>query len=196
MIIGLHTHNRPLHGDSEKILGCFLNSIPFLYQFPRNITWADHLKAVNDRVVQLGDYNDLSLMEISKLHANKEQGQNENPFFDTLFGYLDFHVYSGLVMDNEDFSETFEKQEIEAQGQGINNTFLNFIVNATLDEFNLLIFYKSTEIDQGLLVYLAELFEEGLRKIIAQSTEEIDFGGRDFQGTANPPASNPIDFNI
>ncbi|TRX53350.1 amino acid adenylation domain-containing protein [Fulvivirga sp. M361] len=195
-IIGLHTHNRPLHSDSDRMLGCFLNSVPFQYQFPEGLNWMDHLQAVNDKVVKLGAYNHLSLMEIARIHAKKGGAQNENPFFDTLFGYLDFHVYQDLITAGEGFSETFEQQEIEANGQGINNTFLNFIVNATLNEFNLLIFYKSTQVDEKLLSYLAELFQDALEKIMAQSEEVIDFGAERFNVKKIKKTNASIDFDL
>lgn len=167
--VGLHTHNRPLHKDSDQMLGCFLNSIPVRYHCSVGTTWENHLKAVNEKVMQLSEHNKLSLMEIVKMHPQVQQDNNGNTFFDSLFAFLDFHVYKNLEAQGEDFTDTFERQDVDVQGQGVNNTFFNFIVNSTLNEFNLLIFYKSTHIDTAMVKYMGELFKSSLCTLISNS---------------------------
>jgi amino acid adenylation domain-containing protein len=174
LIVGLHSHNRPVHKDSEKMLGCFLNSIPVKYRFNENMTWMEHLAAVNNKVLEVSENGNLSLFEIAKLNPTQEKN-TANPFFDTLFAYLDFHVYQELDADNNEFNSTFGRNELDVHGQGINNTHFNVLVNATLDEFNLLIFYKSTQIDADLVAYIAESFREGLLNLIERPSEAIGF---------------------
>ena len=174
LIVGLHSHNRPVHKDSEKMLGCFLNSIPVKYSFNERMTWMDHLAATNNKVLEVSENGNLSLFEIAKLNPLPGKS-NENPFFDTLFAYLDFHVYQELDADNNEFTSTFGRNELDVHGQGINNTHFNVLVNATLDEFNLLIFYKSTQIDAELVAYIAESFREGLMNMIERPASAIAF---------------------
>jgi tyrocidine synthetase III len=195
LIVGLHSHNRPVHKESEKLLGCFLNTLPVKYRFNEDMKWMDHLAAVNNKVMEVTEHGNLSLFEIAKL--NPVQGQkNENPFFDTLFAYLDFHVYKELDADNNDFASTFGRNELDVHGQGINNTHFNFLVNATLDEFNLLVFYKSTQIDAELVAYIADLFREGLINMIDHPAGLIAFNaGETTAGAATTDETN-INFNF
>jgi amino acid adenylation domain-containing protein len=194
LITGLHSHNRPVHKESEKMLGCFLNTLPVKYRFSEDMTWMDHLAAANNKVLEVSGNSNLSLFEIAKL--NPQQGKsNENPFFDTLFAYLDFHVYQELDADNNEFASTFGRNELDVHGQGINNTHFNVLVNATLDEFNLLVFYKSTQIDAELVAHIAETFREGLLNLIERPTSIIEFTN---QQEETLPVSNEtnISFNF
>ena len=188
LAIGLHTHNRPLHPDSQKVLGCFLNSIPFRITVEEAQNWSEYVTGVNRKFTELTAFNNLSLMEISKLHSADKSADFENPFFDSLFAYLDFHVYQNLEKEDS-FSETFGKQEVDANGQGVNNTFLNFIVNTTLDDFNLLIFYRSTQIDDELITHIADLFENSLKNLINNPSALID----DSKDNTGNPTSGAVD---
>lgn len=195
LIAGLHSHNRPVHKESEKLLGCFLNTLPVKYRFNEDMKWMDHLAAVNNKVMEVTEHGNLSLLEIAKL--NPLQGQsNENPFFDTLFAYLDFHVYKELDADNNDFASTFGRNELDVHGQGINNTHFNFLVNATLNEFNLLVFYKSTQIDAELAAYIADLFREGLINMIDHPTGIIAFNASQAEAAAAITHETNINFNF
>lgn len=194
LIVGLHSHNRPVHKESEKLLGCFLNTLPVKYSFTDDMKWMDHLAAVNNKVMDVSEHGNLSLFEIAKL--NPLQGSsNENPFFDAMFAYLDFHVYKELDADNNDFSSTFGRNELDVHGQGINNTHFNFLVNATLDEFNLLVFYKSTQIDAELVAYIADLFRQGLINIIDHPASAIAFNTYQSEAAVTAEDDN-INFNF
>lgn len=172
VVAGLHTHNRPLHKDSEKMLGCFLNSIPLKFKADPADNWLDHVRKVNEKVLRLSENSALSLLEITKLYA-QHNGMDENTFFDSLFAYLDFHIYHGLESPGGTFEDTFGLNEVQTPGQGINNTHFNFIVNATLNEFNLLVFYKSTDIDDNLIRHIGGLFKNKLMALLTTPDKAI-----------------------
>lgn len=197
VVVGLHTHNRPLRKDSDKVLGCFLNSLPVKCTFNESVTWREHLKAVSEKVVELTDFSNLSLMEIAKLHPSKSSAE-ENPFFDTFFAYLDFHVYNKLKFDAGDFESSIGKNELDLSGQGVNNTFFNFIVNATLDAFNLIIVYKSSQLDEALIEHIACSFQDGLINLMRRPDEMIQHDAR-MDPEQSPAVQNnltSIEFNF
>lgn len=195
LIVGLHSHNRPVHKESEKLLGCFLNTLPVKYSFGDGMKWMDHLAAVNNKVMEVTEHGNLSLFEIAKLNPLQEKS-SENPFFDAMFAYLDFHVYKELDAGSKDFSSTFGRNELDVHGQGINNTHLNFLVNSTLDEFNLLVFYKSTQIDAELVAYIADLFRQGLINMIDHPASTISFNAYQAEAPVAEAAETNISFNF
>jgi len=104
ILVGLVTFSRPLKKDGEKILGCFLNTIPFRIKIPQVITWRAYLKLVGDKLLEVKKYESPSLMEISKaLNTRADEG---NPFFDTLFNFINFHIYESLKKQTDDSDDT------------------------------------------------------------------------------------------
>ncbi|MBW8684663.1 non-ribosomal peptide synthetase [Chitinophaga rhizophila] len=129
--IGIVTNNRPLIEDGDKIFGCFLNALPFRFSTQRkDLTWRQWFQHVEEQLLDLKQYERLSLSEITRL--NGEQAQQENPFFDVLFNFINFHVFDGLdanllsmniAPDNQDESLVFNHET--------SNTFLDCSVDIT-----------------------------------------------------------------
>jgi amino acid adenylation domain-containing protein len=94
IVVGCVTNNRPGHEDGDKILGCFLNTLPVRLKIPRGLTWKDYIRQVEEKMLEIKKYEGLSLYEISV--AVGEAGKDRNPIFDTLFNFMDFHVYGEL----------------------------------------------------------------------------------------------------
>ena len=94
IVIGLVTHGRPEIENSEKMVGCFLNSVPVRLEFSSNQRMADRLQLIHKKLIALKKYDKISLREIS-VAVGEEKGRR-NPFFEVLFNYVDFHVYNQL----------------------------------------------------------------------------------------------------
>jgi surfactin family lipopeptide synthetase A len=94
IVTGLVTHNRPVCEDGDRIVGCFLNTVPVRVKIPcgNGTSWADFLRLVDEKLVTLTRYHRLSLYEIVRISG--ETTGRENPFFDTLFNFTDFHIYN------------------------------------------------------------------------------------------------------
>lgn len=120
---GLVSNNRPVTEDGDKILGCFLNTLPFRIQRWKDCTWADLIKTVHHRIVE-NHRHQLSLLEIRKA-VSGEDGSGQNPFFDTYFNYTDFHIYDDFQQKNE----TEVKSGLELTGKERTNTYLDFTVS-------------------------------------------------------------------
>ena len=95
--VGLVTNNRPQKEDGEKILGCFLNTIPLRMQFDKDFTIHAFVEYVEKKLTELKRYDRLSLFEI--VNIIDDDSKNANPVFDIIINYIDFHVYKDMKID-------------------------------------------------------------------------------------------------
>lgn len=98
---GVVTHGRPETADGERILGQFLNTIPFALELDGR-SWTDLARQIFDHEVELRPHRryPVALME-------RDAG---GPLFDTVFNFTHFHVHAarvpeGLDLVADDFDE-------------------------------------------------------------------------------------------
>jgi tyrocidine synthetase-3 len=156
LVLGLLEHNRPLCEDSEKILGCFLNTLPVRVQIHPDMTWKDFLSAVAVKLIGLKTYGRLSLLEIAKLTG--EAGNQGNPFFDTFFNYVDF---------NEVDSEMEVRPMFGLEISHRKNTLLDFSVSATFKYLEIDISYVRPLVSDHLAANLSGYFSKALQQLAA-----------------------------
>ncbi|MEO7535571.1 MAG: non-ribosomal peptide synthase/polyketide synthase, partial [Ferruginibacter sp.] len=89
--IGVVSHGRPGIEDGDKLIGCFLNTVPFRYQFNGSEMPVSYLEAISKNIRALKSFDKLSLVEI--VESIGGQRGNGNPIFDIIFNYIDFHIY-------------------------------------------------------------------------------------------------------
>jgi len=125
IVLGLVSNNRPIVEDGDKILGCFLNTLPIRINFEKYKTtsWNEYFSALEQEQINLKEHERLTLFEISK-NAD-DRSNNENPFFDVIFDYIDFHVYDAIASQNTEHSFS-SNQSYEAT-----NTALDLTLSAT-----------------------------------------------------------------
>ncbi|MGB0524987.1 MAG: amino acid adenylation domain-containing protein, partial [Flammeovirgaceae bacterium] len=136
---GVVSNLRPLHEDGDKVLGCFLNTVPFrldMHAQQSSNSWAVYLKELEQKLRNLKGLDRLTLLEIARITG--ENSSDGNPFFDVLFNYVDFHVYSNIQSSEE--AETVPSHEEEAQeseetlemvSHESTNTYLDISVSTT-----------------------------------------------------------------
>ncbi|XRE44272.1 Polyketide synthase modules-related protein [Tenacibaculum discolor] len=135
VVTGLVTNNRPSIEDGDKLLGCFLNTIPLQHTINYDITVRDFIKEIDQKLLELKKYERLSLLEIATL--NKKEYLTENPYFDAYFNYVDFYSYNGIEEVNEEPTQEQSSEEtISLEGSNKTNTFLDFNVNTTGNVYN------------------------------------------------------------
>lgn len=108
--IGLVAHRRPIVEDGEKLLGCFLNTVPFRFDIANasENSWLEYVTAIEDELNELKGKDRFSLNEIADLVGEISRG---NPFFDALFNFTNFHVLEKLH-GNEEFQSQQSKREV------------------------------------------------------------------------------------
>ncbi len=89
LVTGIVTHDRPGIPDGDKIIGCFLNSVPLRVDMTRTADVRALVHRVHDLLNEQKRHQ-LPLVDIATVAGPRAtQG---NPFFDTLFNFTDFHV--------------------------------------------------------------------------------------------------------
>ncbi|UCJ07702.1 amino acid adenylation domain-containing protein [Chitinophaga pendula] len=135
--IGLVSNNRPLVEDGDRLLGCFLNTIPFRYTMPTALdSWQQFFAQLEQKQLALQSHDRLPLSAIT--HAAGKGPAQENPFFDVLFNFVNFHVYDqfseGLTAGN-----TADERSVLFSNHAFTNTFLDWSISITEDELILLV---------------------------------------------------------
>ncbi|MCP4153162.1 MAG: hypothetical protein GY757_35860, partial [bacterium] len=172
IVTGIVTHNRPLCEDADKILGCFLNSVPLRMQIRGEITWSDYIRSVEEKLVQLKRYDRLPLFEIARQTGDVSQEEGENPIFDTLFNYVDFHIYNQAA-GNHGEMEKEAHAGFNVEGHTKTNIPLNFSVNMVAGEPVLSISYDTSIIDEAAGEKIAARFKRVLDKFIKEPQQTI-----------------------
>ncbi|MCU0286456.1 MAG: amino acid adenylation domain-containing protein [Acidobacteria bacterium] len=160
---GLVTHNRPETEDGEKILGCFLNTLPFRLKIPHAITWSDYIQLVDQEMVRLKKYEKLSLLEIVKIV--EEPVETGNPFFDVLFNLVDFFVYGDLAKSG---SELTEKDKLDLASFARTNFLIEVNIVTFGQEFLFTIYFSTDFITGHDAGRLLTYFKQVLAKFIHQ----------------------------
>jgi amino acid adenylation domain-containing protein len=157
---GLITNNRPLCEDGEKILGCFLNSVPVRVKIPAGIKWSDYIRLIDEKLIELTKYDRLPFLEIVRLLG--QEAQDRNPVFDTIFTFVDFHVYGALT--GEQNQEADNKLSVE--GKVSTNTLFDFTIDTTLERLTVSINYSDSFISQKIVEKCCLYFENILARFM------------------------------
>jgi amino acid adenylation domain-containing protein/non-ribosomal peptide synthase protein (TIGR01720 family) len=134
LVAGLVTHTRPAHEDSEKIIGCFLNTIPFKLDVLKDEPSANWVKRVHAKMIQLKAYERLSMLEIARIHSDKLAAGN--PFFDAIFNYVNYQDFRALN-DEAPKEQSGTTKEIRVQSNFRTNTYFDFTVSTTGGQYNI-----------------------------------------------------------
>jgi amino acid adenylation domain-containing protein len=160
LTIGLVTNTRPLREDGEKVLGCFLNTIPFRFNVGNTgVTWRSFFTAIEQKLKDLKRVERTPLIEIAK--AAKEPTTRGNPFFDVFFNFTNFHVYDRLQDGLGTTAETSFFEE-EALGSWSTNTFLDCTASITAGGLEVSFYLRKNLSSGRSLQDLSDWFDRAL----------------------------------
>lgn len=117
VITGLVTNGRPESVDGERILGLFLNTLPFR-QCLRGGSWLDLVQHAFKAEWEMLPYRRYPLAYLQRLHGGEE-------LFTTVFNFMHFHIYES-VLQRDDFHIIGESKVFE-------QTNFVFMANFSLD---------------------------------------------------------------
>lgn len=135
VMAGVVTNNRPDCEDGDKILGCFLNTLPFRMTTGGNESVSAFITKIHNKCVTLKEYEHLSTLEILQLHG--KQADHKNPFFDVIFNFVDFHAYNAMVEDIASDDKQSDLPVMAISGYGRNNNFFTTTVSLTGGSYKL-----------------------------------------------------------
>ena len=130
-IVGLVENNRPLCEDGDKVLGCFLNTVPVKITVSKDMSWKDYINIIDEKLIKLKHYGRLPISKIIQYMDNN----NLESYINNFFNFVDFHVYDQL--DNKMNSEW----EFGAQEYYKTEMPFDFICMHTANEFFLKVSY-------------------------------------------------------
>lgn len=161
--VGVVGHGRPAIPDGDKMLGCFLNSLPLRFQHEGKYSGKELVDMVEAEFNRIKTYDRLSLFKVRELVDENADGKN--PFFDVLFNYVNFHVLEG--------ASSSQLHQSHQGGHAVTNTPLDFIVKGG-EELIFTISAFAHMYSQEELEKLADFFEQTLRCMILDP--EMDLG--------------------
>ncbi|MCP5049255.1 MAG: AMP-binding protein, partial [bacterium] len=158
VVVGLVSNSRPEYEDGDKLLGCFLNTLPFRLKIPGNITWREYIQRVESKLVQLKRYDKITFLEIVRIIG--ERNRTGNPVFDTIFSYTDFHVYRDVVRDDIESADANDgERQLTLQGYERTNTLFDFKTNITPRGMSMEIIYATAIVSHETVKKLFGYFD-------------------------------------
>ena len=111
--VGLVSNFRSEVTDGDKVLGCFLNTLPFCIDFSKLRGASDVEFFVDQKVKAIKQMDKFPLLEMVKWQNSEI---NENPYYNTMFNYIDFHIKNKIdseikLTDDETARYNYERTE-------------------------------------------------------------------------------------
>ncbi|QHS63327.1 non-ribosomal peptide synthetase [Chitinophaga agri] len=130
MTIGLTTNCRPVREDGDRLLGCFLNTVPFrVSKAAKDTSWKHYFHGIEEKLKAIKENENLTLPEIARV--NNELSTDENPFFDILFNFTNFYIYDTISPGLFTAGHAAETAAGPGPGNDRTNTYLDFDVSIT-----------------------------------------------------------------
>ncbi|MGF7047826.1 surfactin family lipopeptide synthetase A [Paenibacillus sp. DS2015] len=169
ILVGLIENNRPLMKDGDKVLGCFLNTIPFRFKLDKSLTWETFVMQIDKKLTELKLYGRLPLFDIVNSLEHKASVGFDNPLFDTYFNFTDFHIY------NQVDQQADVQPLLNVNGYENTNTWLDFAISSANDQLSCTISYKQMkeETVQQLLGYFIRSLQEMTEHGSSQVTKTV-----------------------
>jgi amino acid adenylation domain-containing protein len=161
VLVGLVTFTRPLKKDGDRILGCFLNTVPFRVQLEEEMTWEKYLNLIDKKVLEVKKYEHLSLFEINQaIGARTFAG---NPLFDTFFNFINWHVKQDMNLEKIS-DEEVSRVDFNAFLRG--NTFFDLNYDVSNNEIYCMHEYSSPFMTEKRYAQYIEIFNLAIFNIM------------------------------
>ncbi len=167
-VVGLVTHTRPLLLEGDRLLGCFLNTVPVRVRLATVGSWADLLKWVSAKLTTLKFYERIPLREIVNWLGESIEG--ENPFFDTIFNFVDFHLYG----EAEQLQRMNREHSLLVKDYANTNTYLDVTVSTTLNQLKISFNYRERLFVPAQIEQLVDYFVAVLDAFICEPDGRAD----------------------
>ncbi len=167
LVVGIAANPRPVCPDSDKVLGMFVNTIPFRITTPDHLDWLELIGQVDRKMAVLKNHDKISLFEILRIIGEKSEGKS--PVFDTVFNYVDFHVF-GLFQGNDQIK--INEQLSIHSFQNSNNPF-TLTVNTTFDRFLVNVNYSASTFGREMVRHVGDYYKNILFKMMEEPHSRI-----------------------
>ncbi|HYE55001.1 MAG TPA: amino acid adenylation domain-containing protein [Chitinophagaceae bacterium] len=169
LLVGIVTFTRPLKKDGDKILGCFLNTVPFRIRVPEHVNWLEYVNLIHNKMLEVKKYDNLSLFEINQSVGGS--AMDGNPFFDTFFNYISWHVLRNMELEKLS-EESLDRVAFDSFVRA--NTFFDANYNVNDQRILTMHEYSSPFMSEETLKHYTSIFDHALHKIIHSPEEKLD----------------------
>lgn len=154
IMTGLVANGRPQSLDGERLIGLFLNTLPFRVKVAEG-SWRDLIQDTFRAEQDLLPHRRMPLAEIQQLAGGKA-------LFETTFDFVQFHIYRDLP-GYKDHS-FLEDHYFEANNF---NFFVTFMLDASATELQMHFDYNPNEFSAEQIRAICDCYSEALRAMAA-----------------------------
>ncbi len=163
-VVGFLTNNRTVHENGDRVLGCYLNTVPVRVKIPYGINWVEYQKQMDAKLLEVKKHERMSLFEIGQIIEEKS---SDNLFFDTLYNFMDFSMIKDL--DQEDIMNSSSDYE----GHQDTNTLFDFMLDVSMGQMKLTLRYSTSIFGKGIEEYIFRYFTNILECIIKDAEHTV-----------------------
>ncbi len=152
VVTGVVSHERPELENSDRIIGCFLNTIPTRVNFKDIKTVSKLIKQMNDYLIDSKKY-ETHISEITRTIG--EKASLANPIFDTMLNYTHFHINDQLE-ENTSVNRTASELSLDLLAPDeMTNTLFDVEISRRTDGLQLRIkfvptYFKEVDVQSSL----------------------------------------------
>jgi amino acid adenylation domain-containing protein len=170
VVTGVVTHNRPEIEDAEKIMGCFLYTVPVRIDFDQIKNYRQLLSFAQNYLVEVKAH-EVHLTDI--VQFIDEKVTNGNPVFDTLLNYTDFHILNDLeASENVQVIDDLFDNETSISNE-MTNTFFDLEVDKTGHQLGLKIKYLPRYFQKHEMEYALSMYARILEQLIKDLDQQL-----------------------
>ncbi|HKU72447.1 MAG TPA: amino acid adenylation domain-containing protein [Pyrinomonadaceae bacterium] len=161
VLTGIISHGRPEKSDGERILGLFLNTLPFRLTLTGG-TWLELIQETFKQEQELYPVRRYPLAQLQKETGGRA-------LFETAFSYIHFHIYQGLQNSGE----------MEVLGvSGFEQTNFTFSANFRLDPSTsnslLRLDYNTAELSDSQIETIGRYYTNILEAMVSDPSRRYD----------------------
>ncbi|HEV8543864.1 MAG TPA: amino acid adenylation domain-containing protein, partial [Verrucomicrobiae bacterium] len=160
IMTGLVANGRPQCLDGERLIGLFLNTLPFRVQVGTD-TWRELVKKTFAVEQELIPHRRMPLSDIQQMAGGKT-------LFETTFDFVQFHVYRDLPGYSE--NSFLEDHYFEANNF---NFFVTFMLDASASELQMHFDYNPNDFPPDQIKAICDYYTETLRAMAAAPEDPI-----------------------
>lgn len=173
VVSGVVSNDRPEIEDGDKILGCFLNTIPFRVNFENIRNYSQLISYFSDYLNKVKQH-EIYLLDIA--HAAGERSASGNPLFDCIFNFTDFHILEEIAEKNAalSYSDAASSNFEISQNNLMTNTLFDVEMDKTHGRLSIGIKYALSYFTEADVRYAIELYENILKAFIKDVESELN----------------------
>ncbi|PCK09264.1 MAG: non-ribosomal peptide synthetase, partial [Alteromonadaceae bacterium] len=180
VLTGVVTHDRPELLDSDKVLGCFLNTIPLRMPANKSVVKVDLVNEVKNYLRSVKEH-EIFLGSIARIAG--ETNVSGNPLFDTIFNYTDFtETLVGQQTTTLDLETTKAPVDFTIKSAEMTNTLFDLEIHKVADTGMFLQlkysprYFAEKEIDTAISLYLdiLDAFSDPSSQDLLDATQFVD----------------------